>query len=694
MTTARRRTLCYWLLLLVPALCVAAGALWLVTREQARINERARATLDARRAAIASRTALIAENLALLFTDAQTGLASLLAEAPADPDAGYLDRWQQGAPLLRLVFRASPDGRILHPAPASSARQTATTALQAWLASSSPSAPRATASRGFVAPPEPAAATPVPGADMFSLDLPKEKTTVPVREADQRLSKQVYANVAQVQRARSALLTEANSNLASDAMVAAAAPTPPAASAGMDAGSASLRFDETPSLTTSASLSPTDADTTADASARAEPAPSAPAAVAYAPEKPSGRHNRQAAELRSAPPPAPASAAAAPAALPAYPVTWTSRNASDGLHLYAWRQLPAGDWLGLEVDLVQLAARLGDALPAELSADEAYQLRATDAAPARHYAGATSATQPVATASIAPDLLPGWNVAGLVALPANGSLSPGSGFLTLGGLLVAILLAAILSGGALLAREARLRDAEATQKTSFVANVSHELKTPLTTIRLYAELLEQGRVRDDARRTDYLRTIGRETQRLARLVNNVLDFSRLEQGRKNYRLAPLDLTEAVAALLDAHAPRLADAGLALHRVLPSAPLTVTTDRDALEQILLNLLDNACKYAAGGHELTVDLTAVTDGVELRVHDRGPGIPPAHRARVFEKFHRVDDTLTAAQAGAGLGLSIAQQLARGLGGDLRHEDRPGGGSTFILRLPAIPPPQTGN
>jgi signal transduction histidine kinase len=676
MTTARRRTLCYWLLLLVPALCVAAGALWLVTREQARINERTRATLDARRAAIASRTALIAENLALLFTDAQTGLASLLAEAPADPDAGYLDRWQQGAPLLRLVFRASPDGRILHPAPASSARETAATALQAWLASSSTSSPRAAASRGFVDLSESASPSPAPTASLLSLDLANEKTTAPARETDQRLSEQVYANVAQVQRARSVLLTEANSQLASDAT-----------SAEVNTGAASLRFDETPSLAASASLSP------ANTAAPAKPPSSALASGTLTSEKPAARLDRQTAGLRRSSPSSPAPAGppvratpAAPAALPAYPVTWTFHNASDGLHLYAWRPLPVGGWLGLEVDLVQLAARLGDALPAELSADEAYRLHATDAAPARHYAGAASATQPVATASIASKLLPGWSVAGLVALPANGSLSPGSGFLTLGGLLVAIFLAAILSGGGLLAREARLRAAEATQKTSFVANVSHELKTPLTTIRLYAELLEQGRVCDDARRADYLRTIGRETQRLARLVNNVLDFSRLEQGRKSWRLAPLDLTAAVAALLDAHALRLADAGLTLHRILPAAPLTITTDRDALEQILLNLLDNACKYAAGGGEITVDLTAVTDGIELRVHDRGPGIPPAHRARIFEKFHRVDDTLTAAQAGAGLGLSIAQQLARGLGGDLRHKDRPGGGATFTLTLRA--------
>src|SRR5690606_254995 len=118
-------------------------------------------------------------------------------------------------------------------------------------------------------------------------------------------------------------------------------------------------------------------------------------------------------------------------------------------------------------------------------------------------------------------------------------------------------------------------------------------KTPLTTIRLYAELLEQGRVADETKRREYLRTIGRETLRLARLVNNVLDFSRLEQGGKRFQLIELDLATELGRLLDTHAPRVADAGLELRRELSPEPLRVTTDRDAIEQIVINLLDNAC-----------------------------------------------------------------------------------------------------
>jgi two-component system phosphate regulon sensor histidine kinase PhoR len=253
-------------------------------------------------------------------------------------------------------------------------------------------------------------------------------------------------------------------------------------------------------------------------------------------------------------------------------------------------------------------------------------------------------------------------------------------------LLVGIFVAAILAGGSLLLWQARRSEQEATQKTSFVANVSHEFKTPLTTIRLYSELLEQGRVRDAAQGNEYLRTIGRETQRLARLVNNALDFSRLEQGRKKYAREQVDLAAELGRLLATHAPRVSEAGLVLHSDLPASPVHVTTDRDAIEQIVLNLIDNACKYAAEGGEVTVALRARRGGgAEVRVGDRGPGVPAEHRERIFEKFHRVDDALTAEKTGAGLGLSIARQLARGLGGELRYAPRTGAGAEFILELP---------
>jgi signal transduction histidine kinase len=292
---------------------------------------------------------------------------------------------------------------------------------------------------------------------------------------------------------------------------------------------------------------------------------------------------------------------------------------------------------------------------------------------------------PLLSVPLSAALLPGWQVVAFLS-PAYESANGGMGFFWLSALLVTIFVAAILLGGALLLWQARRSEEEAAQKTSFVANVSHEFKTPLTTIRLYSELLEQGRVRDSGQAGEYLRTIGRETQRLARLVNNALDFSRLEQGRKKYAHEEIDLGAELSRLLETHAPRVSEAGLELRRDLPAAPVKVKTDRDALEQIVLNLIDNACKYAGEGGEVSIAVIARGDhGAEVRVRDRGPGVPEEHRERIFEKFHRVDDKLTAEKTGAGLGLSIARQLARGMGGELRYAPRDGGGAEFILELP---------
>ena len=214
---------------------------------------------------------------------------------------------------------------------------------------------------------------------------------------------------------------------------------------------------------------------------------------------------------------------------------------------------------GAEIDLAGLVARLAATLPANVAAGESYALR-DGRGTARAQVGAVPAgREPDARAPLAPALLPGWEAVGFLS-PAP--LATGNrGFFATGSLLVGLALATILGSGSLLLWQAQSSAAEARQKPSFVANVSHEFKTPLTTIRLYAELLEQGRVRDANQRDEFLRTIGAETQRLSRLVNNVLDFSRLEQGRMEYARTPLDLAAWLGGLLDTHAPRLAEAGL-------------------------------------------------------------------------------------------------------------------------------------
>jgi signal transduction histidine kinase len=363
---------------------------------------------------------------------------------------------------------------------------------------------------------------------------------------------------------------------------------------------------------------------------------------------------------------------------------WLPLISNGHLHLLGWVQPNEGGAVrGVEIETAALLSRLSGAMPEELAGDEGYALLDEKGRIVHQVGKVISGGQASARISLGEALLPGWQIAAFLTMEPieNG----GRSFFAFGLLLAGILVVAIVAGGSLLLWQARSSAEDAAQKTSFVANVSHEFKTPLTTIRLYSELLEQGRVAEAEKRSEYLRIIGRETQRLARLVNNVLDFSRLEQGRKKYSCEDAKLGELVAKLLDAQMPRLREANLELHRELPESEICVTTDRDAVEQVLLNLIDNACKYGAQGGELLVAVVQRGQGAVIRVADRGPGVPAAHRERIFEKFHRVDETLTAEKAGAGLGLSIARQLARGLGGDLRYQPREGGGAEFIFELP---------
>lgn len=364
---------------------------------------------------------------------------------------------------------------------------------------------------------------------------------------------------------------------------------------------------------------------------------------------------------------------------------WTEVSHEGRRSLIGWVARPAaGEVRGLELEPAELIARLAGVLPAETGAGEGYALRDERGRIVYQAGWVPRADAPALQVPLAGPVFAGWEVVAFLEAPA--ARGSGAGFYAAGLLLVGLFTATILGGGALLLLQARRSEREAAQKTSFVANVSHEFKTPLTTIRLYAELLAQGRVPDPRRRDDYLGTIGRETERLARLVGNVLDFSRLEQGRKKYAREEFDLGGFLAGLLDTHEPRLQEAGLALRRELPAETAPVVADRDAVGQIVLNLLDNAAKYAATGGEVTVTLAGRPGGGrEIRVADRGPGVPAAHHTRIFEKFHRVDDSLTAEKSGTGLGLSIAGQLARGLGGSLRCADNPGGGAVFILHLP---------
>ena len=285
--------------------------------------------------------------------------------------------------------------------------------------------------------------------------------------------------------------------------------------------------------------------------------------------------------------------------------------------------------------------------------------------------------------------------ASLVTYWPSGAASHGeaSRLLLLGGCLLALLVASLVAGGWLLVRAARRERLDALRKTDFVDNVSHELKTPLAGIRLSAELLAEGRVPEGPRRDKALHSILSESDRLERLVSNLLDFGRLERGRRQFARERVDLAALIAEMQNAQCTMDKEeetaSGIvhcALCIVHCEHGVTALADADAVRQILVNLFDNAAKYAAAGGPPEVSVRGAGNGVvEVAVADRGPGIPRGLEEKVFERFFRADDSMTRRSNGSGLGLSIARGLARGMGGDLVCRARAGGGAEFILTLP---------
>ncbi len=355
------------------------------------------------------------------------------------------------------------------------------------------------------------------------------------------------------------------------------------------------------------------------------------------------------------------------------------------LHLLLWTQAgPEQEIRGLELETMALLSRLIAALPANIPEGHVIAL-IDDAGQVVHQAGdgqvSTSAI-PIASAPVG-SCLPHWSVALYTSDTEGGPAA--SSFALVSGLLVTVVVIAILAGGSLLLWQAYSNLLDARRKTTFVSNVSHELKTPLTSIRMYAELLSEKRVQDAEKQQRYLDVIVRESQRLTRLVNNVLDFSRIEQDRKNYHPESVDVVDTVNQIIDGQLVRLEEAGLHLQKDLGDQPQMIHIDRDALGQVVLNLVDNAVKYAADGGVLTVKLEQAADRLCLHILDRGPGIPHHRCQDIFKTFHRLDDSLTTKQPGSGLGLSIAQRMMQDQGGDLTCHPRAGGGTRFTVVMP---------
>jgi len=359
------------------------------------------------------------------------------------------------------------------------------------------------------------------------------------------------------------------------------------------------------------------------------------------------------------------------------------RLIQDELHLLFWIKAEAGGFTGCSIERSVFRSRIATLLPAVPSTVRILTVLDESGRPLVGVRQDRDWSRPFAAQEIS-EILPGWEGAAFLADP-NVIAGRAARTRSIVATLVGILFVAILAGGFVVIRGVREEIALAAKKTTFVANVSHELKTPLTSIRMFAEMLRDGRQADPAKRQSYLDIMVSESERLSRLIDNVLDFSRPEKAR-TYSKAELDLDELVDDTLQGIRASLERDGFALSRaVRTAAGLPVSVDAEAVKQVLLNLISNAVKYSAERRDIGVETVRDGDSAVVRVLDRGIGIAPRDARRIFREFYRVDDALASGRQGAGLGLTIASRIAQDHGGAIAYSPREGGGSCFEVRLP---------
>lgn len=356
----------------------------------------------------------------------------------------------------------------------------------------------------------------------------------------------------------------------------------------------------------------------------------------------------------------------------------------DGPRLLFWQERADKRVVGLEVEMSALLSLLVNRLSSEdaPSASGLLQLISADGKSVLHQWGEGSEAQ-VATAVAHRSCAAPLSIWQLAYRPMNeesprvhrAPLVFGLGGAGLGLLAVALLFL----------RESTRETREARRRVSFVNQVSHELKTPLTNIRLYAEMAQQrAEASGDATAAQQLAVVEAETSRLSRLIHNVLTFARQQRDQLTLHARAASLDEVVTRVVGVWRPGLESKGFAVECALQASAL-FAFDPDAVEQILGNLLSNVEKYAADGHFARVSTVQRGEDARLVVEDRGPGIPARMKAEVFAPFVRVRNDVTEGVSGTGIGLTIARELALLHGGSLTYEEVSGGGARFVLTLP---------
>ena len=249
-----------------------------------------------------------------------------------------------------------------------------------------------------------------------------------------------------------------------------------------------------------------------------------------------------------------------------------------------------------------------------------------------------------------------------------------------------LLVLLLLLGGIILTiratdREARLAEA----KSNFVANVSHELKTPLSLLTLFSEILELGRVKNDEKKIEYYQVIRHESRRLNNMIDNILDFSKIEAGRKTYKFVDGDMREVIDDVLSSYRFQIVNSGFDVQKNIPPSLPPVLIDRDAMAQAISNLIDNAIKYSGKVKQLSITAEALGPKLYVEIADQGIGIPRVEQAKVFEKFYRVGNGMVHDVKGSGLGLSLVKHIIEAHKGTIFVKSEVGTGSRFTIILP---------
>jgi len=363
---------------------------------------------------------------------------------------------------------------------------------------------------------------------------------------------------------------------------------------------------------------------------------------------------------------------------------WIPWHWEDGLHFVVRRPLDDTTEVGLEIDRTALLSRLvGEVMPRDLGGGSIELVDGTGRLLHRwgsHVPDSASEGTPLASGRLGSPF-ENWSleVHGLEAVWGELSREISlRNILLRWGLAATLWIVAVF----LVSREWTRTLREARLKTGFVQQVSHELRTPLTNIRLHAELARDGTLEDDTFR--HLEVVGQETERLSRLVANILTFARSEKGPLKIQPSLVDVRALLDGALAPFAPAAARSGVRIETRLAPEESHIYVDPDAATQILQNLVGNALKYAWTGKWVGITLVGCSNRWEIRVQDLGRGIPASHREHIFQPFFRLSDRINEGVAGTGIGLGIARDLARGHGGELRLETGTAG-CTFLWILP---------